>query len=144
MHVVPCITCSLPPLAFPQGAGAPAPCFSSHLNVSASDCTVSLSSLTQSATSAGCFHWNLFLDYLDYREAGLLKSWYNRSLGIGAGREWGEGVRKSINMCQETRVSMAENLSHRKKFFHFTVQSLKLVFFSSSESDFLHPSCTEL
>lgn len=89
--MVPCVTCSLPSLACPRGAGAPAPFFSSHLNVSASDCTVSLSSLTQSATSAGCFHWNLFLDYLDYREAGLLKSWYNRSLGMGQGGSEGKG-----------------------------------------------------
>ncbi len=45
--------------------------------------------LPQVTTSAGCFHWNIFLERLDFscREAGLLESCANVGLKMGAGRE---------------------------------------------------------
>lgn len=56
------------------------------------------------------FHWNIFLEILDlnYKEVGLSKSWIWRWWW------WGE----SINMCQETQVSMVEQMSQKEWFFH--------------------------
>lgn len=128
VHVTAFLTHSLPSLAF--NVSPLAPCFSYHFSVS--PCLLHhlfvlvslppcLSSLPQVTTSAGCFHWNIFLERLGFscREAGLLRSWSNVRLGMGAGREWGVGVRESINMCQETQASMVEKMSQRELFFHW-------------------------
>lgn len=59
-----------------------------------------LSSLPQVITSAGCFHWNIFLEHLDFscREAGLLRSWSWFGDGCREGvRGWGKGEYKYVS-----------------------------------------------
>lgn len=69
-----------------------------------------LTSLPQVTTSAGCFPLEYISEILDlnYKEVGLSKSW------IWKWWWWGE----SMNMCQETQVSMVEQMSQKEWFFH--------------------------
>lgn len=72
-----------------------------------------LSSLPQVTTSAGCFHWNKYLERLDFKGVGHVRSRCNVSLGVGAGRECEIGAREYKYVAGNTSEYGGEDESER-------------------------------